>query len=301
MATARSGYTGSVGATARKDTLGATSALEKRSRHVISLLRTGRLRSRPDPFQALATDRRCAVRILGLALVTLVFLTLAGCSDSTGPDKTEKPTYPDIAGLVAFYPFDDDLKNAVSDDHHGTASGELTYVADRDGSTRRAIHVDVSSEVIIPDHADFDIGGYITLAAWVKPDPFNRAYGAVIDKNYAEAYSFGLHGAVGPDTVCMISYIGDVNSWSSDIIPLGTETWSHIAFTYEEATGKSKYYFNGAIADSMTRGGVLGVSDADLRIGGGFTTDDYGGAIDEAAIFNRALTPAEVSQLFAFD
>lgn len=241
------------------------------------------------------------MRILGLALLILVFLTLAGCGDSTGPDKTEKPAYPDIAGLVAFYRFDGNLENAVSDDHHGTASGEVTYVTDRDGSPNRAIHVDVSSEVIIPDHADFDITGGITLAAWVKPDLFNRAYGAVIDKNYSEAYSFGLHGAVEPDTVCLISYIADVGDWSSDIVPLGTETWSHIAFTHEDATGKSRYYLNGAIADSTIRGRVLAASEKDLRIGGGFTTDDYGGAIDEAAIFNRALTPAEVNELFTFD
>jgi hypothetical protein len=247
------------------------------------------------------TDRRCVMKVVGLVVVILMLLTFAGCGDSTSPDKTEKQMHPDIAGLVVFYPFDGDLENAVSENHHGTASGELTYVADQDGSPNGAIHVDVSSEVIVPGHADLDISGDITLAAWVKPDMFDRAYGAVIDKNYTEAYSFGMHGAVNPDTVSLISYIAHTRRGSGNIIPLGTDTWSHIAFTFEEATGKSKYYLNGAIADSSTSGGVLMASDEDLRIGGAFTTDDYGGAIDEAAIFNRALTPAEIGELYTFE
>jgi hypothetical protein len=241
------------------------------------------------------------MRVVGLLAVTLMLLTLAGCGDSTGPGKSDKQPYPDIAGIVAFYRFDGDLENEVSDNHHGTASGDLTYVADRDGSSHGAIQVDVSSEVIIPDHADLDITGDITLAAWVKPDPFDRAYGAVFDKDYTEAYSFGMHGWSAPDTVYLISYIADVRDGTPEMIPLGTETWSHIAFTFEEATSKRRYYLDGAIADSSTRGGVLVASDEDLRIGGAFTTDDYGGAIDEAAIFNRALTPTEVSELYTFE
>jgi hypothetical protein len=240
------------------------------------------------------------MRTLRLAAVTLMALIIAGCGDSTGPGRSEKPPYPDIAGLVAFYRFDGDLENEVSANHHGTASGEITYVSDRAGSPGHAIHVDVSSEVVVPDHGNLDISGGITLAAWVKPETFDRAYGAVIDKNYTEAYSFGMRGGVSPDTVSLISYIADARRGSIRIVPLGTEAWSHIAFTFEDATGKRRFYLNGALADSSTGDAVLGASDEDLRIGGAFTTDDYGGAIDEAAIFNRALTPAEVSELFTF-
>ena len=40
-------------------------------------------------------------------------LVLSGCSDSS-TDPSEPRTYPDIDGLVVFYPFDGNLENAVA-------------------------------------------------------------------------------------------------------------------------------------------------------------------------------------------
>jgi len=240
------------------------------------------------------------VRSLVCAGVTLL-LTLVGCSSSTGPDETEELTYPDIGGLVAYYEFDGDLENQVSDSHDGTANRVIAYVADRHGSDGAALYVNTSDEVVVPDHPDLDITGGVTLAAWVKPEPCDRAYAAVIDKKYTEAYSFGMYGGIAdPDTVRLISYVDGHPDSSPDVVPMGTGTWSHIAFTFEDSTGKSRFYLNGSVADSSTRTITLAMTDEDLRIGGSYLGDDYKGAIDQVAVFNRALTPPEVMELFTF-
>ena len=107
-------------------------------------------------------------------------------------------------------------------------------------------------------------------------------------------------GIADPDTVRMISYIdGHVDS-SPDLVHMGTGIWTHIAFTFEDATGKGRFYLNGSVADSSTGSTTLAVTDEDLRIGGSYLGDDYKGAIDQVAVFNRALTPAEVVELFTF-
>lgn len=241
------------------------------------------------------------VRVLAVTTV-LVSLVIAGCSSSTGPGEEGEPPYPGIAGLVAFYEFDGDLRNEVSDSHHGTANRLLAYTEDRHGSADSAVYVDTPDKIVVPDDPELDITGGITLAAWVRPEPSNRAYAAVIDKKYAEAYSFGIYGGIAdPDTVRMISYVSDHGYGVQNAVPMGTGAWSHIAFTFSDSTGKGRHYLNGALVDSSTRAVVLGTSDEELRIGGAFLSDDYKGAIDQVAIFSRALTPAEVRALFAFE
>lgn len=233
----------------------------------------------------------------------LVSLTFAGCSSSsTGPGEPHGQTYPDIDGLVAFYEFDGDLENETSDSHHGTANRAVTYTTDRHGSASAAVYVETSDEILVPDDPELDITDEITLTAWVRPEASNRAYAAVIDKKYTEAYSFGIYGAIAdPDTVYMISYVSDDGDGSPDVVPLGVGVWSHIAFTFVDSTGKGRHYFNGSIADSSTRAVVLGTSDEPLRIGGAFLGDDYKGAIDQVAVFDRTLSPGEISALYAFD
>jgi hypothetical protein len=234
--------------------------------------------------------------------IMLVPLVVAGCSNSTGPGKTDKQTYPDLDGLVAYYEFNGTLENEVSDLHDGTVSGSITYTADRHGSAGHAVYVGTNDKVVVPDDPELDITGGVTLAAWVRPEASDRAYAAVIDKKYTEAYSFGIYGGItDPDTVQMVSYINDVGKGTSALVPMGTGVWSHIAYTFEDASGKGRFYLNGAVVDSSTRSVTLGTSDDDLRIGGSFAGDGYKGAIDQVAVFSRALTPDEVGELFAFE
>jgi hypothetical protein len=225
---------------------------------------------------------------------------MVGCSSDTSPDDTEQAEYPDIAGLVVFYDFDGDLNNAVSDLHHGTTAGEIVYVADHMGSAASAVAV-ANDTIHVADHPDLDITGSLTLAAWLNPDPSPYAYAAFVDKDYfLTSYSFGIHGASGADTVTMVAFLVDEHFWSDEVVPVGTGEWSHVAFTYSAASGKGKFYFNGAPAGSTVHQVAMTASGEDLRIGTSKYRDKYRGAIDQLAIFNRALTPEEVNELFTF-
>ena len=235
--------------------------------------------------------------LVGCVVVVLVVL---GCGSSTSPDGSDGPPYPDISGLVVFYNFDGDLENAVSDFHHGTADSELTYVPDHNGTAASAVAV-TSDTIRVADHPDLDITGSLTLAAWLNPGPSPYAYAAVVDKDYyLTAYSFGIHGAVGADTVAIIAFLVDAGFWSDEVVPVGTGEWSHVAFTYSNSTGWGKFYFNGAPAGSTLNTAAMTVSGEDLRIGTSKYADKYKGAIDQLAIFNRALTPQEINELYTF-
>ncbi|MFH1864248.1 MAG: LamG domain-containing protein [Candidatus Eisenbacteria bacterium] len=232
--------------------------------------------------------------------VLLAVLVLSGCSDSsTGPGET--PDYPEIDGLIVFYPFDGDCMNKVADAHHGTPSRAVTFVPGRSAAAGQAVHVETNDYVLVPDDPELDITGAITLAAWVNPEASDRALAAVIDKNYNDAYTFGMWGGIAdPETTYMRTYISGAVVGTGSLIPMGMDVWSHIAFTFDEATDRYRFYFNGSVVDSGLRSETIGTSDTDLRIGCSFAGDGYKGKIDEVAIFDRALTPSEITELYSF-
>jgi hypothetical protein len=229
----------------------------------------------------------------------LLALAVIGCGGSDG-DGNGGPEYPDIPGLVVFYRFEGNLENSVADLHHGVPDGTVAYVADHRGTANSALSAD-GDPVRVADHADLDITGAITLAAWIRPDISDQAFASIVDKDYFTGYSFGMNGGVAADTVNLTAWVS--GSWfaSDDVVPFATGAWSHVAFTYDEETGEGKFYVNGEYAGGTPHDVAIGVNDVDLHIGVAYHGDTYRGAIDELAIFNRALTAAEVNQLFEFE
>lgn len=77
-----------------------------------------------------------------------------------------------------------------------------------------------------------------------------------------------------------------------------SDKWTHIAGTYDSATGKSKIYVNGELRN-MTIGGGLLSRDwlARAGIGDHKAGRPLMGFIDEFRIYNYALTKAEIETL----
>jgi hypothetical protein len=240
------------------------------------------------------------MKVLRWSAGIVVLLALAGCGTSTGPDGVEEPTFPDIPDLVVFYEFDGNLENATSDENHATADRAVTYVEDRHGTSASAVYVD-GETIRVSDHPNLDITSSITLATWIRPEPSDHAYNAVIDKNYEEAYSLGLDGGTVADTVAVRAYVADHPIWMNQLVPYGTETWSHVVFTFVDSTGRAEVYLNGVSVGGENTSATLGTCDKDLRIGVAYHGDRYKGAIDQVAIFDRALSAAEVGELFVFE
>ena len=237
--------------------------------------------------------------MLSMAILAPLFLGF-GCSSTSDSDDPDPLPYPDIDGLVVYYPFDGNLENAVADEHHGSVERSALYVDDRLGRAESAVHV--SDEfIIVPDHADLDITAAITLATWVKPELSNLAYCAVIDKGSSDGYSLGVHGGSAPDLESIKGFINGEFFHTEDLVPFGQDQWSHIAFTYRESAPQAKFFLNGAPVDSSSVDVEFNMNDKDLRIGVSFHGDRYIGAIDNAAIFDRALSDAEVAELCEFE
>jgi hypothetical protein len=82
--------------------------------------------------------------------------------------------------------------------------------------------------------------------------------------------------------------------------PFGKDRWTHVVITWDglnnSARGRARLYFN---AEYQEASGIIrerfnwNVDQATIRLG----TGPFVGLIDDLALFNRALTPAEISAL----
>jgi len=93
-------------------------------------------------------------------------------------------------------------------------------------------------------------------------------------------------------------------TWINSFAVAPEGQWSHVVVTYDAAAGTATTYLNGAQVHTYEVTGVIGDGGKEMRIGGRQNTDsnsvfqNFEGLIDEVGLFNRAITAAEVQQLY---
>lgn len=83
---------------------------------------------------------------------------------------------------------------------------------------------------------------------------------------------------------------------------LATNTWYHFAVTFDDAGGGfRRLYVNGTLVASQTGQSAHGTSGTELAIGESlfFVNREFAGLIDEVAVFDRALTNTEISNIYS--
>ena len=142
----------------------------------------------------------------------------------------------------------------------------------------------------------------LTVAAWVWADA--RPTWATIAKNWpggnASHFHFGLQDSAGDLSNFIRQNNADVGLREGPPLPLGS--WQHVAFVLDAST--ERLYRNGVQVNSAPYSGSLPApTSASLAIGAklfnnGASVDSFWqGRLDELAVWNRALNPAEIAAL----
>ena len=197
------------------------------------------------------------------------------------------------AVLVAAYPFDEGTGIAVTDvsgaGNHGAASNTTWSTAGRFGD---ALAFNGTSALVnIPHSASLNLTAGMTLEAWVKPTAVSAAWRDVIykgnDRYYLEGTSSNGGFPAGGATV------GTSNLEAYGTAALATDTWTHLAATYDGAT--MRLYVNGTQVSSTPRSGAIQTSTNPLQIGGDSVFGQYfAGLIDEVRVYDGALSATEI-------
>lgn len=219
---------------------------------------------------------------------------------------TPVPVDPGTEGLVAFYTLDGDLTDSSGNGLDGTMIGEPNFV---EGIVGMALDFDGVDDVV--ELGKFDLNGQITLAAWIKADDFEINDARVISK----ANEWG-----GDDHWWMLSTISetslrfrlktddgeDTATLISDPV-LEAGVWAHVAVTWDG--GMMQIYKDGAEVASQEKGGSVVAVDPNISVAIGSQPSDafasdparvvkfFDGLIDEAIIYERALSVSEVLYL----
>ena len=199
-------------------------------------------------------------------------------------------------GLAARYDFDSGLGAAV-------VSGR---VGDVDGKVGRALALRGSGHVEEQGIADYDYNDRFGLAAWIKPESSD---GVILSRSQSfdprdENAGKGLT-LVLENGRLKLKLIGRMDDWiivsTRERIPL--HRWSHVTATFDGSRLASgiKLLVDGVEADMVaeldySNGGIK--TKEPFRIGAGADESSrFVGAIDEALVYDRELTPDEAEIL----
>jgi hypothetical protein len=234
------------------------------------------------------------------------------------------------SGLVSFWAGDGDALDSVGG-NNGTLCGGATFGEGKDG---QAFSFDgVNSFVKIPQSPGLNLADQLTISFWMKADadnPMNTYQGLVTSDHYLVEISNGYGGRMGVNFAVRTtgnqpmnqpmdwsgsrerlligsSYFPQIAQVNGGGAPVTPGVWHHIACTYDGM--KLQLYIDGSPWGNPMRetGTILPMQPAGfLAIGSedGRTTYPnnsanryFKGAIGDVAIFNRALSPAEIQAI----
>lgn len=216
--------------------------------------------------------------------------------DSAGRMLTSQvKTSSDSDGLMAAYGFEESSGTTTADKSGNGNTGWLKGVGLKRvdyGRYGRALDFTPgTTNVAVSDSNSLDPAGELTMEAWVRPDVGGTSQ-KVIEKvgsagcatpAYALFASVSSTEPAPRATSCATS----VTAASSAKLPVGV--WSHLTVTID-AGNKARFYRNGQEFASKTISALPAASTGNLLIGSSFD-----GLIDEVRLYNRALSPSEIS------
>ncbi len=206
--------------------------------------------------------------------------------------------YPAPAGLVSWWPGEGSASD-VFGTNNGTLIGGVAFAP---GMVGLAFDLNGTNQYVnIPDNASLNPAASLTLEAWIYPrlplDPISSPIMKKAGQGASQQDGYTLEFAE-TNGVRLIVYV-DFNGSASPIRPVAFNQWNHVAGVFD---GTNVYiYVNGVYGGSGPAPGHIIASGNDLQLGHDASNPSryYNGLIDEATIYNTALTAAQIQGIYA--
>jgi hypothetical protein len=210
------------------------------------------------------------------------------------------------AGLIAHWPLDDGAQETIGG-HHGQVSGNVVFGAGGAAAhTGSAAEFNGSSATITVPYSPALNPGSFTLALWANADStagFSSAItsrdddgssvnGYIIYNDSSGRWNFWTGGG------------GPAGSWPQlpgPAVEIGS--WVHLALSYDAGSQTLRSYVNGRLVSSVSGPGLYspnGPQRENLHIGSGADNGGafyFDGLIDDLALWDEALSPAQVQDV----
>lgn len=209
------------------------------------------------------------------------------------------------AELVAHWPLDGNAEDLLGN-HNGSDSGVTFGVEGAANHTGTAAEFNGSNSTItVPFDSAINPESF-TLSMWVNADSTSgfaspitsrddtpgSVHGYLVYNDSSGNWNFWT-GTGGPS--------GAWNQMSGGPVEVGS--WTHLAVSYDDASQTKRLYVNGTLAGSNSAANLYspnGPQSENLHIGSGADNGGsfyFDGLIDDVALWNHALTPAEIEDV----
>jgi hypothetical protein len=207
------------------------------------------------------------------------------------------PSYVPQYGLLGYYPFNGNPNDVSANAAHLTNNGAV-LTTDRFGTANAAYSFNGSTQNLINNTPNFTFGptSNFTYSFW-----FNRnvtsTTGVIIMNATNAAGNFIWIFQAGP-TNMQYGTNKQQSAWIWVPATTTTNVWTHIVCVYN--AGTMKLYQDNVLIGTGTFTYTTGVTSANmpLYVGRGVGGNYFNGKIDDVGIWNRALNPCEIHDLF---
>ncbi|TXG77192.1 LamG domain-containing protein [Candidatus Dojkabacteria bacterium] len=197
-----------------------------------------------------------------------------------------------LTGILAYWKFDESSGNATDSSGNSetlTNIGTMTFVS---GKINNGIQSASGKNMQkTADNIGLSSGGDYSWSFWVNFSAFTSGY----------VFRHRTASGANRDNLVYVSGSGEVRMYASgnEITDSGlsTSTWYHFVVT---KTGTTFELFTNTVSQGTTTQGTSGAALNQISIGGDIdgSTSLLTGVIDEFGVWDRALSSAEISELY---
>ena len=241
------------------------------------------------------------MKIKSILLTALILFCL---SDSILSQNV--PSYVPSNGLVGFWPFNGNANDESGNGNDGAVNGAVLST-DRFGNPNSVYSFNGSSSFIqIQNSSSLSLSNQITISVWFNINNYflnpvwnNLSFPILCKSN--SAGNFGMFN-LGIEPNIVYSYLNQQGR-GLPVTNINLNQWTHLVTTIQ--AGIISCYINGILVSSqscVSQPGGIGspINSNPLIIGNDIPgqTEWTNGKLDDIGIWNRALSPAEISGLY---
>ncbi|MBI9030463.1 hypothetical protein JEZ13_00465 [bacterium] len=203
-------------------------------------------------------------------------------------------------GLIAYYPLNGNAYDESGNGNHGEVYG-ATPTTDRFGYVDSAYefdgindYIDLLTTTTITSNNDW------TFSAWVLSND-TSGYCGFANKRYWDSNTVSFHAQKDEDNNIFSMQLSQTNdNQTGTTVPYG---WHLVLVSYESTENVAHFYLDGIFINSWIPQGSF-TNSQPLQLGltkqadYSYTGYYYDGLIDDVRIYNRALSQAEISELW---
>ena len=233
-----------------------------------------------------------------MKIKTLLFVALATLGLTASTMAQNLPNYVPANGLVGWWPFNGNLVDESGNNLNGNfftpepSLPSVTLTQDRFLVNNSALSFPgAGMGVALPAPLNGTFTDEMSYSLWFKQD-FLNDFICLLDATYS-----GRICLIAPNSNSIRAYNGAGFYLSGNHPELNTNTWKHLVVNYSQGT--ISIYLNNDLIGTLPTGSSFTFPDSQTLLGiYSGTIYSYIGLLDDLAIYNRALTQQEITNLF---